>query len=130
MASSKKEPDEIRVRPFADFLQEQSKGRLHEELSSALHDLIGGVKDHGKKGELILRISISPNKKNPDVLEVTDQVAVKAPLPERKASIFYTDRDGNLSRKDPAQLEFDGIREVPAPTPAAKADTTPKENRA
>lgn len=121
-------PDEVRKRPFADFLRDQNKGRTHDELTDELHTLIGRIKETGKKGELTLRISIEPNKKNPDVLQVSDLVVVKVPQPERKASIFYTDPDGNLTGTDPQQLAFEGLREVPAATPAQIKTT--KENQA
>lgn len=114
MAASK-DREAVTVRPFADFLRDQNKGRTHEELSEGLHELIGRIKETGKKGQLVLTITVEPNKKNPDVLQVSDLIAVKFPQPERKASIFYTDGDGNLSRTDPQQLSFEGIREVPAP---------------
>lgn len=119
MTTKKPDDEAVKIRPFADFLRDQNKGRTHDELSEALHDVIGRIKETGKKGQLTLTITIEPNKKNPDVLQVSDVVIVKLPQPERKASIFYTDDDGNLSRTDPQQLSFEGIREVPAP-PAAK----------
>jgi hypothetical protein len=42
--------DDPVIRPFADWLREQSKGKTHDEMSVALHDLIGRVIDTGKKG--------------------------------------------------------------------------------
>jgi hypothetical protein len=128
MATDKKDTEEAVVRPFADFLRDQNKGRTHDELSETLHQLIGRIRETGKKGDLVLTISIEPNKKNPDVLQVSDRILVKTPQPERRASIFYTDGDGNLTGTDPNQLAFETLREVP---PAAPAQIkTPKENRA
>jgi hypothetical protein len=122
--------DEPVVRPFADWLREQGKGETHDELSVALNKLVTTVHETGKKGQLAFTVTIQPMKKNPDVLEVTDSVVLKLPTRDRKASIFYPDADGNLTRKDPHQLEFEGLREVPGPVDADQQPTTSKEKQA
>lgn len=117
------------IRPFADWLREQGKGKAHDELSASLHKLTTTVHETGKKGQLVFTVTIQPMKKNPDVLEVTDDVVIKLPKHDRKASIFYPDADGNLTRTDPNQLTFDGpLREVPAVADAG--DQNSKEKRA
>ena len=108
--------DEAIVRPFADALREIDGGKSHDDLSIALRDLTAAVKETGRKGTLTYTVAIAPMKNNPDVLQVTDRVAAKIPEPDRKASIFFADRDGNLTRTDPNQLSFESLREVPAPT--------------
>lgn len=111
---------EVRRRPFADFLRDQSKGKTHEELTNGLHDLIARIQETGKKGRIQLTITVEPNKKNEDALLVTDEIRLVLPQPDRKASIFYADDDGNLTRTDPNQLSFDGpLREVQV-APAAQ----------
>lgn len=109
--------DDVVVRPFADVLIELSGGRTHTEMSEQLHDLIARVRDTGKKGSLTLTITVSRMKNaSENTLTVTDDVKAKLPAHDRKVSVFYADADGNLSRKDPNQLEFESLREVPAPT--------------
>lgn len=102
------------IRPFADFLREQSRGTTHDEMSETLHRLIARVRDTGKKGVLQLTITVAPLKGDADVLVVSDAIKVKLPEHDRKASMFYPDEHGNLSRTDPNQLTFEGLREVPA----------------
>lgn len=109
-----------RIRPFADFLREQGGGHTHEELSEALHALIGLVKDTGKAGSVTLTIKVAPMKKNADALLVSDTITKRLPTHDRKDSIFYADKDGNLTRTDPKQLTFDSLREVPTEAPAAE----------
>lgn len=106
--------DDTVIRPFADWLREQSSGKTHEELSVALHDLIGRVTDTGKKGSLQLTVTVAPMKGDVSMLVVGDEIKLRIPEHDRKTSIFYPDRDGNLSRRDPNQLEFESLREVPA----------------
>lgn len=107
--------DDITVRPFADWLREQSKGATHDELSQALHDLTARVIDTEKKGTLVLSITVQPLKGQVDALVVSDEIRLKLPEHDRKASLFYPDRQGNLTRSDPNQLEFESLREVPPP---------------
>lgn len=107
--------DDVQVRPFADWLREQSKGATHDELSQALHDLTARVIDTEKKGTLVLSITVQPLKGQVDALVVSDEIRLKLPEHDRKASLFYPDRQGNLTRSDPNQLEFESLREVPPP---------------
>lgn len=113
--------DDVVVRPFADVLVELSGGRTHTELSEQLHDLIARVRDTGKKGSLTLTITVSRVKNAAEnTLTVSDDVRAKLPAHDRNVSVFFADADGNLSRKDPNQLEFESLREVPPPTAIVK----------
>lgn len=105
---------EVVVRPFADWLREQSKGTTHDELSDALFDLIGRVRDTGKKGSLQLTVTVAPLKGDVNVLVVSDEIKLRLPEHDRNASLFYPDRHGNLTRQDPNQLAFESLREVPS----------------
>lgn len=110
MTSTQKEPD--RVRPFADFLQEQAKGRSHTELSEALQTLVNKVTDTGKKGSLIYKVIVEPMKGDTGVLAVTDDIDLRLPQHDRSGSLFFADRDGNLVRNDPNQAEFKLLRDA------------------
>lgn len=113
MAESTIDPDDMFVRPFADWLREQSNGKTHDELSEALHDLVARVRDTGKKGTVSLTISVATMKGDLDVLVVSDEIKLRLPEHDRKASLYYPDKNGNLTRNDPNQLQFEGLREVP-----------------
>lgn len=102
--------DDRTIRPFADFLREQNKGKTHDELSTALNDLVNAVTLHEKGGTLTLKIEVKPMEKGGgDVLLVTDEITVKMPKPKRKPSVFFPDADGNLRRNDPNQMSFDTL---------------------
>ncbi|MEE4493533.1 hypothetical protein [Streptomyces sp. BE230] len=106
------------VRPFASFLQEQSGGQLHDELSTKLHELIEAIRETGKAGSLSLKIDIKPIAGTDGrTLTVTDTVAARLPKTERPKSIFFATDDGNLSRTDPRQPVITGLREVEPTTP-------------
>lgn len=113
MAESIIEPDdETVVRPFGDWLREQSAGKTHDELSEALWDLVARVRDTGKKGTVSLTVTVSTMKGDTDVLVVSDEIKLRLPEHDRKASLFYPDKNGNLTRTDPNQLAFESLREV------------------
>lgn len=115
MTTKPTKADEVFIRPFADWLREQSKGTSHEELSEGLHTLIQRVRDTGKRGSVVFTVTVAPLKDDIDVLVVSDEIKLKLPEHDRKASMFYPDDHGNLSRTDPNQLTFEGLKEVPPP---------------
>ena len=108
--------DDPAIRPFADWLREQSAGTTHEELSGALYDLAERVRETGKKGTLTLTVEVEPMKGDTQVLVVYDQIKLRLPEFARPASVFYADDQGNLSRSNPDQPELAGLREVPTTT--------------
>lgn len=111
------------VRPFAAWLQEQSNGRSHTELSEGLHDLIARVRATGKKGSILYAVTVAPYERSTEVLTVTDEIRLKLPEHDRRSSIFYPDREGNLSRRDPNQLTFDDLRAVDNPDTPVQGET-------
>ncbi len=113
-------PDEaagaVTIRPFADWLRDQSRGKTHDELSEALRDLVSKVIDTGKKGTLALIVTVEPMPNSDGhALIVKDEIKLKLPEFSREASLFFADDDRNLSRSDPRQLTFESLREVPPP---------------
>ncbi|HET7386884.1 MAG TPA: hypothetical protein VFJ19_09515 [Nocardioidaceae bacterium] len=115
-----KDTGEIQVRPFSAWLTEQSGGRTHDELSDGLHDLIARVQDTGKKGSISLIVHVEPAK-DTVALIVHDEIKLKLPEHDRKASLFFIDATGNLTRHDPRQMTLP-LRDVSAPTPADPKD--------
>lgn len=116
MGTTEATAEDLVIRPFADFLREQAKGKTHEELGENLWDLIQRVRDTGKAGSVTLTVSVKLlEKNNPDgPLLIADEIKLKLPEHDRPTSIFYVDKHGNLDRNDPQQLPFETLREVPA----------------
>jgi len=108
--------DDGRTRPFADVLREMSRGRSHDELSVALRRLVEAVEDTGKKGTLTYTITVT-RMKDGLTLNVGDAISLKLPEHDRPVSIFWADREHNLTRSDPQQPELWGSHVMPAPVP-------------
>lgn len=103
------------VKPFATFLLQQAGGRTHDELSEALHDVVAAVQDTGKKGRITLTIEVALLDKkgaHSTQLRIADNVKVMCPAHDRASSIFWTDKSGNVTRNDPAMLDFEALRVV------------------
>lgn len=109
--------DDLQIQPFAAYLQSTNRGRTHTDLSNLLHELIGEVLDKGKAGSLTLVVKVEPDDVDARRLLITENVTSKLPQPNVRKSIFFADDTGNLTRKDPSQLEFGDIQPV---APAAK----------
>jgi hypothetical protein len=114
-----------RTRPFADFLAEHNQGAGHRQAGEALQRLVAAVQDTGKKGSVTIKVDVAQMKDDETLLVTTVTVTEKLPVASPKPAIFYADDEGNLTRTDPRQLSFDGLKEVPAPelkdAPAAPA---------
>lgn len=117
--------DEQASKSFAAFVHEQRQGGLHGEASDALAELVAAVVQHEKGGTFTLKLSVAPGP-TPGSVVVRDDVRIKAPEADKSAALFFADDDGNLSRRDPRQLEMTGLREVPA----ARDDEAPREVQA
>lgn len=119
------------MRPALDTLAELRRGRLQAELTEALHDLLVSCQQTGKKGELVLKLQITPTKvgdyETPRV-DIADAITVKKPRLDTRPSTFYLTDDGNPSRRDPNQEEFSGLSSVPTNPSATEADQSREAN--
>lgn len=106
------ETDEGAVRPFASVLQEIQAGAAHDELSIAFRNLILAVEETGKGGKLTFTLDVKPLKSGDGVLVLTPAHAVKLPQHDRKASLFYATKDGNVTKDNPNQLAFENLKVV------------------
>lgn len=98
-ADAAAQPAEPHRRPFAEFIVQTNRGRTHDRLTKALHDLVAAVTDTGKGGEVLLKVKVAPLKKGATgQLEVSEVVTTKLPQSDAPVSIFWADTDGNLTR--------------------------------
>lgn len=100
-------------RPFADLLHDLRRGRVNSELTEATHELINACVDTGKKGSITLTLTFEPDKDDEGRFRVTDAITTKTPRRNVKPSLFFITRENNLTRTDPNQEAFEGLREVP-----------------
>ncbi|MGW4648095.1 hypothetical protein [Kitasatospora sp. NPDC004289] len=94
---------------FAAFLVGHLGGRTHETVSAEFHKLVAAVTEHGKKGSLVLAITIEPSKGHVDgdPLAISVDSTLKAPKATPPASLYFVDANGNATREDPRQIALD-----------------------
>ena len=98
------------MRPITDVLRDIRKGRVVEAASEELAEVVRGVVDTGKPGELTIKIKVKPQGKGDNAVTLSAFVTShkpKVPLPD---AIFFADVDGDLLRDDPTQTRmFAGV---------------------
>jgi hypothetical protein len=99
-------------RPALDVLAELRRGKAKNDMTDKLHDLIQAVRDTGKKGELHIKLVVTPLKNDKSQVDVTDVIVVKTPGRDLPSSRFFLTDDNNLTREDPQQETFSGLQTV------------------
>jgi hypothetical protein len=96
-------------RPFADVIRELSGGQIYEDLTTKLGEIVTGVLETRKQGEISLKLTVKPN--GDGSVRVISDVKQKVPEPPRGDTLFFATSSGSLIRNDPRQSEL-ALREV------------------
>lgn len=109
---------EPRATEFAAFLVQHFGGRAHEEISEEMHQLLGAVNEHGKKGTLTIKVTVEPPKGHIDGAPVVISIdsTLNAPKASAPQSLYFVDGQGNATRTDPRQTAAFDIRDVQTTT--------------
>lgn len=111
---------------FVFMLQQLRGGKTAEELSADINQLVQDCRSVGKKGELVLKITIEPDKGDTGQYFIDAQHKVAAPKFAKGKTMFWGTPEGNLQRQDPSQGELP-LRVIPDAPPQPQAlDTAPK----
>ena len=109
------EPKQEGPRSFTRFIEQVADGSAHEELSKALHRLVGVMNLEARSqskevgGELALKIIFRAD--DTGTFAAAYEVKLKEPAPRRPGSIFFVTRGGNLSLENQRQTRLP-LREV------------------
>lgn len=100
------------------LLVDARNGAVVTDINEKLNELIDAVLDTGAKGELIIKLRVTPSKKGMGggVLECEFDHDLKVKKPEFKIgkSTFYVSDKGRLSRNPPGQeAMFEEVAEEP-----------------
>lgn len=94
------------------LLQNQRAGVCMDELSRQLAELTKTVRNSGRKGKLVLELTVNPLQKGGGrAVTVTDKITLKLPTEEPEVSVFFVGDEGELTRNDPRQRELN-LREI------------------
>lgn len=98
-------------RPFADVVRELAGGRIYDDLTTQLGEVVTAVLETGKVGDLSLKLSIKSNGEGS--VRVLADVKAKVPTATVGETLFFATSGGSLVRNDPRQPELP-LREVKA----------------
>lgn len=90
-------------KPFTDVLREIAQGRLVEELTDEMHELVQACMQTGKQGEITLKLKLKPGKAQAPTMTVLHDVTVKVPDFDRPEQYFFVDRSNTLTVQNPNQ---------------------------
>ncbi|MCR9254757.1 MAG: hypothetical protein NXI16_01525 [Alphaproteobacteria bacterium] len=90
--------------PFADVLRSLGQS-TYQEMGDRLHEVVEGVQETGKVGEITIKLKVKPNAEGSVLVE--NEIKSKVPEPPRSATHFFTTAGGGLVRNDPNQTEMD-----------------------
>jgi hypothetical protein len=88
---------------ITDVLRDIRKGRAVEIASLKLAEVVQAVDATGNKGEVIIKLTVKPEKGGGSQKIIDCKVTAKLPLEDIPEAIFFSDRDGDLHRSDPDQ---------------------------
>lgn len=90
---------------FGSVLIDLDRGKVHDDATTRLADLIEAVARTGDKGKLTLTVEVEPQDPktfaDTGVLLISGKVEAKLPVPTRAPSIFYADGLRKITRDDP-----------------------------
>ena len=89
---------------FTDVLAQLSSGQVVDDLNESVAEVTKAVEESGKAGSLTLKIAIAPNGESMVTFEAT--VTTKTPKASLGKTLFYTDAEGGVHRRDPRQCEM------------------------
>jgi hypothetical protein len=92
------------ARAFAQFLLEQRRGALHEELSEQLAEVVSATLEHIKTGSISITFTVKPS--GDGMVQIADEVKVKVPTGDKPPSMFFVDGRGGVHRQNPHQMEM------------------------
>lgn len=91
---------------LAEVLPRIRKGEFGEELSDEIRKAAVRAASLQKPAVVTIKLVLKPMQ---DQMWINGTVDSKLPKPDVKDSCFFVLGDGNLSTKDPQQMELDGV---------------------
>lgn len=109
-------------KPFTDVIGEIRDGRLLNELTKALYDVMDAVRETRKAGGIKLAIKISPTGRDTVSIDARFDEVIPEHTPE--PTTFFVGQDGSLHRNDPNQPRLPlQVVEVPRNEPIVVGET-------
>lgn len=109
---AKNEPQDESFTDFCKLLATIGGGTLAEKLSEKLNEVTRKAQEHGKSGEIVLKLKVKPAGSIGTLVDITGKVTAKIPDGDLPGSILFAKDDGTLHVEDPRQLKLKTIAPV------------------
>lgn len=86
-------------------LSEIRRGQALTEASESLAEVVSGVRQWGRPGELRITLKVRPNPDG-ETVDIEDDLVMKAPKRPKKSTRFFATEEGELTRENPKQPEM------------------------
>ncbi len=99
---------DARVRTITGLLElnERRCGTINQA-TEEMHRLMNAVRATGKKGSIVITMTVEPDKNDELALMISQKVKSTLPEPEIKKAMVYHDAEGlAFTKTDPRQLEL------------------------
>jgi hypothetical protein len=99
-------------RNFVDIIGDLDDGRVVEEMTHQLREVVRAVRTSQKKGSVTLKIDIELDGRQ---FVVNASVKPTIPTPAAGMTIFFANDDGELRKDDPKQIPLKNLDRKPEP---------------
>lgn len=91
------------MRPITDILRDWRKGRVVDDLTDALAEVVKAVDATEKAGALTIKITVKPGKGGGWEKGLAIAIGTTIPRKDSPDGVFFSNADGDLVRDDPDQ---------------------------
>lgn len=91
------------MKPITDVLREMRRGRIVDDATEALTEVVRAVDATNKAGSVTIKLTIKPSKDGGTEKTLTASVSHSVPRPDLPDAVFFSNADGDLVRDDPDQ---------------------------
>lgn len=97
-------------RDFQDILTDLDDGRVHEQLTARLRDVVNGCREAQLAGSITLKITIAPDGRQ---FIITPKITHNIPTAKAGITMFFADENGDLRKDDPRQVPLRHVNAKP-----------------
>lgn len=90
------------------ILDRADHGTFMNDATEELEKVVRAVHETNGKGSVKITVAIAPVKNRPDALEISVDLDSKIPRPGRPSDLYFSDDEGQVSRKHPGQPDLPG----------------------
>lgn len=96
------------MRPITDILRDMRRGRIVDDATEALEEVVKAVDATEKAGSVTIKITVKPSKDGGWEKTLSTAISTSIPRKDSPDAVFFSNADGDLVRDDPDQRPLFG----------------------